>query len=180
MSNIRKYFSEENRSNTLLKVACLFWLIAKLMSWRIWTTYRLYPTAPVFNDLSNVSPVIHLILFTISILLITSLLFKQNRFLPAGLLITEILSCLLDQTRLQPWEYQYIFVAFVFLINFNKQGYIIPALAFIMASTYFYSGCSKFNSGFLQEIWTKSILHSFLKISMASTRIRFVYFSGYL
>lgn len=145
----------------LLRITCLFWLFEKLLSWRIWTTNRLLPTAPIFECFNNVPGVVHMILFVLSISLIILIFIKNNRALVISLLGIEILSCMLDQNRIQPWEYQYLFTVLIFTINVRNPASSIALFAFLLASTYFYSGLYKLNEGFLQLVWTNMILRSF-------------------
>jgi hypothetical protein len=165
----------------LLKCTCLFWLFAKVIGWRMFTTDRLFPTAPVFEILDNIPAAIHLILFFLSLLFLVRLIvLKKNKAVLWGLLIAEIFSCLLDQNRWQPWEYQYLFVIFIFIVNATHQKLITVAFTFILVSTYIYSGLGKLNEGFLQTIWAKMILHLFLKIPAHTAKQHWLYYSGYI
>jgi hypothetical protein len=164
----------------LIRVTCLFWLIAKLIGWRMFTTYRSFPAAPVFESLDQIPPVIHSILFLLSLSFLVLLLFYKNKSILWSLLIVEIFSCLLDQNRWQPWEYQYLFIIFIFIINANNQQRITVAFTFILASTYFYSGFGKLNEGFLHTIWTKMVLELFLKIPPRIALQHWVHYSGCL
>src|SRR5258708_3587580 len=106
MGKLKALFYNENKNVLLLKITCSSWLFAKLLSWRIWTTNRLLPTAPFFECFDYLPAVIHAILFILSILCIIILFFvKNNKVTLIGLLGVEIFSCLLDQNRLLPWEY---------------------------------------------------------------------------
>ncbi|HWZ14606.1 MAG TPA: hypothetical protein VNW95_05150 [Mucilaginibacter sp.] len=181
MFNIRRPLSLDEINTWLLKITCIFWLFAKLIGWRVWTTYRLFPTAPIAERLDHIPPAVHLILFLLQILFIIALLFPiKNKIVLIGLLAVEIFSCLLDQSRLQPYEYQYIFIVFIFLVNTNSPKFIPAAVIFILAATYFYSGLHKLNEGFIQLMWTKAILRSFLKLPPAIAGARWLYYSGYL
>ncbi|MDB5088345.1 MAG: hypothetical protein JWR09_2339 [Mucilaginibacter sp.] len=173
------YFDKINA--LLFKIACIFWLIVKLMGWRMWTAYRLFPTAPVFESLDRIPPVIHVILLILSLLFITLLLlFDKNKFIMVGLLMIEIFSCLLDQNRWQPYEYQCLFIIFIFIINTNKPKLVITSFIFILISTYLYSGLGKLNSGFLHTVWVQIILKSFLKFPSNIAGQHYIYYAGYL
>jgi uncharacterized membrane protein YphA (DoxX/SURF4 family) len=181
MARIKTLFYYEEINALLFKIACIFWLIVKLMGWRMWTTDRLFPTAPVFESLDQVPPVIHVILLVLSLLCIVVLLFfSKNKFIMAGLLAVEIFSCLLDQNRWQPYEYQCIFIIFIFLVNADKPKLILSLFTIILASTYFYSGLGKLNGSFLHSIWMQIILKSFLKIPSNIAGSRYLYHAGYL
>jgi hypothetical protein len=171
-----------DRINALLfKTACIFWLIIKVMGWRMWTAYRLFPTAPLFESLDQIPLVIHLILLALSLLCITLLLFfNKNKFIMVGILMIEICSCLLDQNRWQPYEYQCLFIIFIFLINTNTPKLVITSFTFILITTYLYSGLGKLNGGFLHTVWVQIILKSFLKVPSNITANYYLYHAGYL
>jgi len=102
-----------------------------------------------------------------SVILIMLLFLTKNRSLLISVLAIEIFLCLLDQNRVLPWEYLYIFIIVVFIVNANTPGYIMPAIILILASTYFYSGLCKLNEGFLHIVWGNMILHAFFKVPLA-------------
>jgi hypothetical protein len=174
-------FIETRQNELLIKMTGVLWLCEKLIAWRVWTTYRLFPTVPVFQFLDAVPSQIHLALFLVELVLLLALVFlNKNTLVLIGLLMAEILSCILDQTRLQPYEYQCIIMAFVFLINRNKQSLIPAAVAFILVATYFYSGIGKLNTGFLKVVWENMILRQFLTIPAHIAGNHWVYRFGYL
>jgi hypothetical protein len=181
MTRIKSHFQTEEINVLLFKTACIFWLTVKVMGWRMWTTGRLFPTAPVFESLDQIPSVIHVFLLALSLLCIMVLLFfDENKFIMPGLLIVEICSCLLDQNRWQPYEYQCLFIVFIFLSNANKPKLILTLFTLILASTYFYSGLGKLNSGFLHSIWVQIILKSFLKVPSNVIANHYLYNAGYL
>ena len=161
------------------KITCFAWILEKLLSWRIWTTYRMLPTIPVFNQLTHVPDIVHTVLFLISLILLGFLFFRINRYLIIVLLIIEACSCLLDQNRIQPWEYQYFFTAVIFILYSKNQRIIISSIAFLFIATYFYSGISKLNGGFLQYIWSDLILGGFLRIPVYISHQKWLFYSGY-
>jgi len=172
--------SEYEKLNVLIvRVTCLCWLPAKLLGWRMFTTSRIFPTAPVFEIFDHLPPAIHDILFGLSVLsLIILFIVPKNKLFIVVLLAVEILSCLLDQNRLQPWDYLYMFTLFIFMVNPGKPKSAVIAFSFIIVSTYFYGGLGKVNDGFLQTIWSKMILHLFLKISTKTTQQHWLLYGG--
>ncbi len=180
MSTIKHFLYNKIKASLFLKITCFCWLLAKLLSWRIWTTNRLLPTAPVFAWLNYVPFVVHVILFMVSISLMGILVFKTNKHLLMGLLLTEGALCLLDLNRLLPWEYFYCFIAFSFLVNYNRPKRITPIIIFLLASTYFYSGLCKLNVGFIDTVWSNMILKSFFKISAHVVQQSWLQHIGYL
>ncbi len=177
---ISDFFLREDKNALLLKITCIYWLFAKLLTWRIWTINRVLPTAPVFEFLDNTPSAIHMGLFVLSGLLMIALLVESNRWLLFALLVTEVLLCVLDQNRLTPWEYFYAFVIFVFLINNDTSPIISTSIALILISTYFYGGLCKFNQGFLDVVWSRMILKNFLKVPAGIIANKWTYYCGYL
>ena len=166
-------------TSLLLRIICAFWLIAKLISYKVWLTSRLFPLVPVFNFLENIPPIIHLLLYIVSIIsLVCIIVFPGKRMIYIVLMAAEIAALLLDYTRWQPWEYQYLFILFIFLFNKDKKN-IIAALSFMMAALYFYSGIHKLNDGFLLQVWNNMILMSFLKIPHAIRANELLFNLGY-
>lgn len=180
MVNLKALFYNDDKNVLLLKITCIYWLFAKLMSWRIWTTNRLLPAAPFFECFDHIPSVIHTVLFVLSLSLMVLLFFRSDIFFLIGLLTIEILSCLLDQNRWLPWEYLYIFIIFIFIVNANSQKRIPSAITFLLASTYFYSGLCKLNEGFLQTVWTNMMLNNFLKVPAHIAGQNWIHYGGYL
>jgi len=173
-------FYYENKNVLLLRVTCLFWLLAKLLSWRIWTTRRLLPAAPLFQSFDHIPAAVHTGLFILSIFLLLFLLFKANKTGLIALLGVEIILCLLDQSRLLPWEYQFIFTILIFLINAGKPASVPACIAFLLVSTYFYGGISKLNDDFVQTVWNVLILKFFFRVSPGIIAQSWMHYSGYL
>ena len=146
----------------LIKITALFWLIAKVMCWKLWLSNRLFPIIPPFEFSPNVPNNVHFALFAISIIGLVSIVFFAPKKLFIGLvLVTEFSSCFLDQMRWQPWEYQYILL-FIFFIFYKKNtNQFLELVTFLIGITYIYSGLHKFNGGFLYSVWENMILKDF-------------------
>jgi uncharacterized membrane protein len=171
----------EKNAALILRVTALCWLMAKLIGWRMFTTYRVFPTAPVMNLFDNVPSPVHTFLFILSVLLLLLLLAAPlNKVFLLCLLLCEVFSSLLDQNRLQPWDYQYMFILFIYLVNDLKTGKATAAFLVILASTYVYGGLGKLNTGFLHTIWTKMLLEQFLHVPSKSALLPWVQSMGYL
>lgn len=180
MVNFKSLSSNRDKNTLLLRITCLCWFFAKLLGWRIWTTNRLLPTAPLLECFNAVPNIVHTILFGLSILFIVLLFLKNNKLLLIGLLGVEISLCFLDQSRLLPWEYQYTFILIIFIINANTPKLIPAAVTFILIATYTYSGLYKFNENFLQIVWDHMILKLFFKLPATFIAQSWVHYSGYL
>jgi len=168
-----------NLNKLIIRVTCLCWLPVKLLGWRMFTKHRRFPTAPVFKIFDNSPPIVDDVLFGLSLLMMIMLfIFPKNKLFITGLLAVEFASCLLDQNRIHPWDYLYMFTLFIFAVNANHQKLTTIAFVFILASTYFYSGLGKLNEGFLQTIWSKMFLDLFLKIPVKITQQSWLHDGG--
>jgi len=171
---------KEKLNSKIIRTTCLCWLPAKLLGWRMFTTYRAFPIAPVVCAFNNIPAGTHTLIFLSSVLLMIVLfILPKNKPVTIALLIVETISCLLDQNRLQPWNYLYAFILFIFLLNPGNRKLAIAVIIFIFASTYFYSGLGKLNEGFLQTIWSKMVLHFFLGISTKTVQQGWLFYSGF-
>jgi len=102
---------------------------------------------------------VHLGLLILSFVLLLSLfIFPSNKKIQVCLIAVELLACLLDQNRWQPWEYELIFILFIFLINRKREANAAVVLVWMFAAVYFYSGLSKLNHAFINDIWHEFIL----------------------
>jgi hypothetical protein len=180
MNKLKSLSYSTDKNILILKITCLFWLIAKLMGRRMWTTQRLLPTVPAFEFLDYVPSIVHTILFVLSVSFLILIFLKKNKYFMIGLLGAEFLSYLLDQNRLVPWEYLYAFIIFIFIINQDTPALIAPSVILLLVSTYFYSGLCKLNEGFLHIVWSNMMLHAFFKVPSEIINQNWVHYSGYL
>ena len=162
------------------RLICFFWLAAKIISWKVWLADRLFPVVPPFNFLF-VPSAIHLVLFIFSLLALAALMiFPVNRLLQLSVIIIEVLSCLLDQNRWQPWEYQYIFIILVLVINYKNEKNAVSVIAFIFISVYFFSGIGKMNPAFSKYVRNKIELSGIFHMNDSFVYEWFIYHTGYL
>ena len=120
-------------------------------------------------------------LFIFSLLALFALLiFPINRVLQVSVIIIEVLSCLLDQNRWQPWEYQYIFIILALVINYKNEKNAVSAIAFIFVSVYFFSGIGKMNPVFSQYVRNKMVLSGIFHVSNSIVYEWLLYHTGYL
>ncbi len=169
-----------SKNKIITRVICFFWLVAKAISWKVWLADRIFPVTPPFNFLFVPSS-IHLTLFILSLSAIFFLLlFPSNRRLQGSVIILEILSCLLDQNRWQPWEYQYMFIILALLINYKNEKNAASTISFILIAIYFFSGISKMNPAFSQFVRQKIILSEIFKPDDSWLSQWLLFHTGYL
>ncbi len=166
-------------ANTVIIITALFWLIAKLMSYKLWVANRLFPLIPPFEFLDNLPIWYHIIFFGISLCCLVIILFKPSVKIVGILFLSELFSLIADQNRWQPWEYQYLFIILLFLVNRKHLNYFFSGVTIIMISIYFYSGLCKLNPGFLQSIWSYMLLNRFLGIPHVTNYSPILFYAGY-
>lgn len=163
-----------------MRIISFFWLTGKIISWRLWTTDRLFPLVPPFDFLRISSPA-HLLLFIASLTGLALLfLFPAKKIFQITVIAVEILSCLFDQNRWQPWEYEYIFIITAFIFNPGNDERALKTILFILISTYFYSGLGKMNRIF-SEMLLQDITHTDIKDALHTYWYHLItYHIGYL
>lgn len=175
-------FTKNNSKEILLiKTTAFFWIIAKIMSWKLWISDRLFPIIPPFNCSPNLPNEVHFILFLVSIFgLVSIVIFTPKKEIVLLVLITELASCFLDQMRWQPWEYQYLLL-FLFYIFYKKNtNQLLELVTLLIGLTYIYSGLHKFNGGFLYSVWENMILKKFFNIENYYISKIWIHYAGLL
>ena len=151
-----------------LMVRCIAacWLITKLLCHKLWLADRLFPLVPVHDILYEVPNNIHLFLFAVMLLSLAALMiFPQKKWICTVMIIAEIVSCMLDQNRWQPWEYQFTFMLVVY-VALTDQARIILCWQIIFIGIYFFSGINKLNHGFILQVWHTRILKQMFGIGL--------------
>ena len=140
---------------TAVAIACSF-----LLSWQLWLSSRLFPLAPISNYLPEISYPLDYIWFLLLLALLAVIIFlpRFRKVVLTFVCLAALLS-LWDQTRWQPWFYQYLFMlAALGLLVWKKNGTgdyraALDACRLIVASIYFWSGVQKLNITFIRETW---------------------------
>lgn len=147
-------------------VACGM-LSGMLLSQKLWLSERTYPHCPVADWLPSVPPPLDTTWFRTLLALLAGIAVVPRsrwriRTIVGSMSLTTVHNCLIaafvglaallslwDQSRWQPWFYQYLFMLAAFA--FTKDEQPLAACRFIMAATYFWSGVQKFNARFVSE-----------------------------
>jgi hypothetical protein len=145
----------------------LFWLKVTLilafclglsMSPTLWIGPRSYPLTPVSSMLPVVDRVVALGLYlTLFALAAIALVVPKPRWFVAAFLVIIAAFCLMDQTRWQPWVFQYsILLAAVALYSWDSADLIgqtrtLNLARLIVAGTYIFSGLQKLNLNFIEN-----------------------------
>src|SRR5262249_46305749 len=134
----------EVRLRAVKTTIVLAWGCGLAMSWRLWTASRLFPLAPISDALLRLEPPLDAVCFgTLLVLLLAVAIRPGSRAIPIAALAVAVPLGLLDQTRWQPWFYQYVVMlaACVWL----KAEPALDTCRTIVALTYVWSGLQKLN-----------------------------------
>ncbi|MGA2370226.1 MAG: MauE/DoxX family redox-associated membrane protein [Candidatus Korobacteraceae bacterium] len=139
-----------------------------MLSPKLWVSTRFYPLVPVFHWLPHIHFPVDYICYGVLLLLLFAIAFAARPrpyiFTFAGFIAAY---SLLDQTRWQPWAYQY-WVMLIAIGCFSwKAGDVVGRrdmlniCRLIMGCTYVYSGLQKLNGKFVSEgfPWVLDTLH---------------------
>ena len=148
------------------------------MSFKLWTADRLFPVVSVFDFLICPNWV-HLLLYGSSLVLISILLIFPNKKIVLFVILTEILSCLLDQMRWQPWQYQYL-LTFAFFYFSKDYTQFLSLFVLLIGATYFFSGVHKFSGSFLHTFWDTVVLRRILTLEWITIKNPVIHYSGLL
>lgn len=171
--------SEESKANLIIRITCAFWIFTKLFSYKVWHTDRLFPVIPPFEFLDNIPNSVHLALFFIALGGIALLgIFPKSKVILVATIAIELFSCLLDQSRWQPWEYQYLLTFLFFIFYHKNQKQFLNYFSFLIIATYFFSGLHKLNGGFLYTVWEKMILIRFCGFEANQIQNIVVHYAG--
>jgi hypothetical protein len=140
---------------TAVAMGCSF-----LISWKLWLSSRLFPLAPVSNYLPEIHYPFDYIWFLslLALLAVISFLPRSRKSVLIFVCLAALLS-LWDQTRWQPWFYQYLFMlAALGLLAWKENDTLsnraaLDACRLIIASIYLWSGVQKLNITFIRETW---------------------------
>ena len=145
----------------------LFWLktgvilafcIGLSISPALWIGPRSYPLAPVSSMLPAIDRAVTLgLYFALFVIAAIALVVSRPRWFIAGFLAVIAVFCLADQTRWQPWVFQYsCLLAAAALYSWNAADVegarrTLNIARLIVASTYVFSGLQKINPNFVEN-----------------------------
>lgn len=136
-----------------LAVLCGFALSRRL--W-VYSPGRLYPSVPVFDFLPTVAPTLGYVWFgALVVLLVLAAVRARARVYAAAFVALACAYVLFDESRLQPWLYQYLFMMLALAAHSRRGGDArepLRACALVVACVYFWSGVQKLNPQFFAEV----------------------------
>lgn len=136
-----------------LRIAVLGGLLAGwALSPKLWMSSRLYPLTPVLAWLRPLpAPADAIVFFALMAAAMTAM-FLPRKPVFAILFALLLLIAIEDQSRWQPWFYQYsMMLVAIALAGPKRQEFARRTCALIVAATYFWSGLAKLNPRFLGD-----------------------------
>lgn len=148
--------SSDERWLQLFKVAiCLALLAGVIISHRLWIGERGFPQLPLFtHDLPEWMSSFIFLGFVVATLATT---LTPNRIWPGVMLIFAAILVALDQLRLQPWFYLYLFMIVPLLSRTSDRIFASGYMLIITAGVYLWSGFHKLNGDFLEGFYTQLV-----------------------
>ena len=141
-----------------LRLALAAGLVAGvLLSPNLWISTRSYPLTPFWDAVPPLSYPADYALFGLFVALVVGVGLVRGRamgWLGIGALVLAAFFVVQDESRLQPWFYQYSFMfAACCLYGLGRTGALdaLNTCRLIVVATYFWSGLQKANASFIQN-----------------------------
>jgi hypothetical protein len=147
----------ENRLVWLRLVLAAGLVAGLLLSPNLWISTRYYPLTPLWDAVPPLPYPADYVLFGLFVALIAGVEAVRGRamgWLAVGALVLAAFFVVQDESRLQPWFYQYSFMlAACCLYGLGRVGALgaLNACRLIVFATYFWSGLQKANASFVQS-----------------------------
>jgi hypothetical protein len=138
------------RAGAVRALVCLGLAAGVVLSHRLYLTHASYPMMPIAGVLAPIpSPLDHALLGVFVVLLVLAAMLPRSTWLLLGALGAAVVLSVCDQSRWQPWFYQYL-VMLIALVPTPGAGPTDPERALatcraIVACTYLWSGLQKLN-----------------------------------
>ena len=135
-----------------LRIAIAAALFAGLaLSPKLWLTERVYPTTPVLPFLRSIPAPLDYILYGAMLALLVAIAIVAR---PAKLIWSftalAITVALFDQSRWQPWFYQYLIMLIAVALGGDSA---LNTCRLVIVCTYFWSGLQKTNGDFIHNVF---------------------------
>lgn len=160
-----------NEAYWLKSVVVIGFAFAFVMTLNLWLNVRSYPLVPAIAGLPPIGHPLDWILLAAELVLLVCIFIAQRprAYIWVFLGILAIL-CLYDQTRWQPYVFQYAFLFAALTAYSWRNGDAKSRLRalniarLIIVCTYIYSGLQKINPGFFGQVWpwiTQPLTHAY-------------------
>lgn len=144
----------ETRLRYLRSAIAAAFVVGILFSHKLWFgAGRSFPRTPIISSLPDTFSLLEFFLSPLLLILLTFIAFRKNpmRLIVIALVLIAVL-VFLDQTRLQPWVYQYSLLLGIIAFQSNSASTTLAACQLAVAAQYFWSGIQKLNWSFAHKI----------------------------
>jgi hypothetical protein len=134
-----------------LKIVIAAALFAGLaLSPKLWLSERVYPLTPVFTMMPAIPAPLDIILYaSLLAMLIAIAIVERPSKLIGAFAVVAIAVALFDQSRWQPWFYQYMLM--LIAVGFCSRSTALNTCRLVVVCTYFWSGLQKANPDFVRN-----------------------------
>lgn len=144
-----------------LKLCIVGGLVAGfLLSSQLWLDTRLYPLTPVWRALRPLRHPWDYCSFALLLVLLLAIGVRQQPVkLTALFVVSAVALTLFDQSRWQPWFFQYLLMISALALSWGAVGDVarqeasLNTCRLIIVSIYFWSGIQKLNPGFIHNVF---------------------------
>ena len=153
IDRLRRSLSAAPSRIVLLRISVILGLLAGLaLSPKLWLSSRLYPFTPVWSFVRPfTSPADRIVFFALIALLIAASVVPRREILTAVFMLLALLA-IQDQSRWQPWFYQYaLMLLAITLAGSKRPDAALNTCCLIVAATYIWSGLAKLNPNFVGD-----------------------------
>ena len=141
-------------------VICIGFIASVLLSLKLWVNTRFYPHTPILEIIPPFPyPFDWIILIGILCLLVATIFVPKPKFYIWATVFLTIILVIYDQSRLQPWVYQYVWMLVTLALfswkfeDSDGRKATLNACRFIIATIYFWSGIQKLNPEFINSVF---------------------------
>lgn len=124
------------------------------LSQKLWLSSRFYPLTPVWSFFSPLRSPTDSVVFFALIALLIAVSVAPRRALLIAVFALLLLVALQDQSRWQPWFYQYaIMLLAIVLAGSDRREAALNTCCLIVSATYIWSGLAKLNPNFVTDVF---------------------------
>ena len=159
-------WTPETRLRWTLRWVAIGFILGILLSWNLWTSRRVYPLFPVWDWIPMFSPGASALVAFLLLILLTWIAVKPGRWIALVFLVSTVFLALQDQSRWQPWAYQYglMLLPLIFLRKGQDESAALGLLQFVVMMVYLWGGIHKCQPGWL-SVWEGSMVAPLLSES---------------
>ena len=154
-------WSPSSRSLWIIRLIGIGLIGGMLLSWKLWISDRLYPLFPVWDFVIPFPAPLDTIILGVFLILAAWLVVRPNHKAIIAVLVFVVVLALQDQSRWQPWFYQYglMLLPFAFVARWNEgqSQAVLGILQLVIVMVYIWGGIHKCQPGWM-SVWEYSLM----------------------